>query len=121
MTGSVSWEVLFWVVGIMFGAGSGVAGFLFWVWRLVSRFNAALDERDTAAQLEKERAKIVEDELRRDLALYKVHAAETFATKEGVAAAVGRVESAVDRLTQRIDRLLEVQAHPPTNRPRSSS
>ena len=43
-------------------------------------------------------------------------AAETFATKEGVTAAVGRVESAVDRLTQRIDRLLEAQAHHPPPR-----
>lgn len=121
MTGAVSWEVLIWVVAVIFAAGSAVAGFLFWVWRLMSGFNKALDERDAAAGLEKERAKLVEEDIRRELGDYKVHAAETFATKEGVSAAVGRVESAVDRLTGRIDRLLEAQANGPEPRRRSTT
>jgi hypothetical protein len=90
----------------------------FWVWRLVSGFNKARADPDTVAQLEKERAKLVEQELRRDLSEYKIHAAEHYATKEGVTQAVGRVEvsikslatqmeSAVDRITGRTDRLLD--------------
>jgi hypothetical protein len=118
MTGAVSWEVLIWVVSLIFGAGAAVAGFLFWVWRIVVGFNRALDERDTAAQLEKERAKLVEEDLRRELSDYKIHAAERFATKDGVTQAIGRMESAVERLTTqvhdaverlttRLDRMLE--------------
>lgn len=121
MSGAVSWEVLLWVIGVMVAAGGTVAGFLIWVWKLIGRFDKALADRDAAAGLEKERAKLVEDGLRRELNEYKVHAAETFATKEGVSAAVGRVESAVDRLTERIDRLLEAQATAPPSRSRSSS
>lgn len=118
MTGAVSWEVLLWVVGLMIAAGGVVAGFLIIVYRLVSGLRAEMGERDSAAQLEKERAKMVEEELRRDLSDYKVHAAERFATKDGVTAAVTRVEASiqnlanqvegsVDRLTVRIDKLLD--------------
>lgn len=124
MTGAVSWEVLMWVVGLVVAAGSVVAGFLFWVWRIVSGFNHALDERDTAAQLEKERAKMVEEELRRDLNDYKVQVADKYATKDGVTTAVGRVESSVERigamvhdsverLTNRLDRILEHRSEQP--------
>lgn len=128
MTGSVTWEVLIWVVGLIIAAGGVVTGFLFWVYRLVTAFNKALGERDTAAQLEKERAKLVEEELRRELNDYKVHVAEKFATKDGVTAAVNRVEgsiqnianqveNAVDRLTARIDKLLDNNnRQPPTRR-----
>lgn len=127
MTGVVTFEALYWVIGLIVAAGGVVAGFLFWVYRLVQAFNKALGERDTAAQLEKERAKLVEDELRRELNDYKVHVAEKFATKDGVTAAVNRVEgsiqniatqveNAVDRLTARIDKLLDNNRHPPTRR-----
>jgi ubiquinone biosynthesis protein UbiJ len=99
-------------------AGLAVSAFLFWVWRLLSAFNAKLAERDTAAQLEKERAKIAEETLRRELNEYKVHAAEKYATKDGMTQAIGRMESAVERLTtqvhdaverltDRLDRMLE--------------
>jgi hypothetical protein len=125
MTGAVSWEVLIWIVGLMLAAGGIVAGFLFWVWRIVAGFNTALDERDTAAQLEKERAKMVEEELRRDLNDYKVQVADKYATKDGVSSAVGRVESSVERigsmvhdsverLTNRLDRILEHRSENPT-------
>ncbi|MDB5542754.1 MAG: hypothetical protein JWQ89_4481, partial [Devosia sp.] len=80
----MSWESLAWVVGIIFFAGAAVAEFLFWVWRIVVGFNRALSERDSAAQLEKERAKMVEAELRSDLNDYKVQSAEKYATKDGV-------------------------------------
>jgi predicted Holliday junction resolvase-like endonuclease len=129
VTGAVDWGQLIWVVSLILAAGTIVAGFLIWVYRLVSALRAeiaekqaememALKERDSAAHLESQRAKLVEDELRRELADYKVHAAEHFATKDGVTAAVSRVEGsikglatqvegAVDRLTGRIDRLLD--------------
>lgn len=118
MSGAVSWEVLIWVVCLILGAGAAVAGFLFWVWRIVVGFNRALDERDSAAQLEKERAKMVEEELRRELSEYRVYAAEKYATKDGVTQAIDRMESAVERLasqvhdaverlTSRLDRMLE--------------
>lgn len=119
MSGAVQWEVLTWVVGLMIAAGMCVAGFLFWVYRLVVGFNRALAERDASALLEKERAKLVEGQLREELHEFKIHASETFATKEGVTAAVGRVEQAVDRLTSRIDRLLEAQAGARTRTTRS--
>lgn len=122
MTGVVTWESIGWVVGIISLAGGAVAGFLFWVWRLVDSFKretaAALQERDTAAQLEKERAKLMESEIRDELNEYRVHVAEKFATKDGVTQAIGRMEAAVEklttqvhdaveRLTNRLDRILE--------------
>lgn len=143
MSGAVSWEVLLWVVGVVIAAGGVVAGFLFWVWRLVegikrdasvavakleaefgeqiAGLTAQLRERDTTAQLEKERAKLVEDGLRKELSDFRQHVGETYATKEGVTSGIGRVESAVKDiasqlrdsiggLTGRIDRLLEGQA-----------
>ncbi len=118
MTGAVSWEVLSWVVGIAVAVAIGVSGFLLWVWGVVKglreEFDAELTARDAAikdASLKAEainaRATLMEGELRKEIADYKQHAGETFATKEGVSVAVQRVEQAVDRLTGRIDRLLE--------------
>lgn len=140
MTGGVTWEALVWIIGIIVAAGGVVAAFLILVWRLIStlrdemgkseqdlrtEFTSELNKRDSiledrasTSQLETERAKMVEAELRKDLDAYKVHAAETYATKQGVTLAVERVENAVgqlsdkveksvDRLSERIDRLLE--------------
>lgn len=117
MTGAATYEGLSFIVNLMLGAGIAVAGVLLWVWKLVDGLKKAMAERDTAAQLEKERAKLVEETLRKELHEFKVHASETFATKEGVTAAVGRVEQAIERLTARIDRVLEAQAHQPQARP----
>lgn len=125
MTGSVSWEVLIWVVGLMITAGGVVAGFLIIVYRLVSGLRGEMAERDTAAHLEKERAKMVEEELRRDFNDFKVQVAEKYATKDGVTTAVSRVESSVERigtmvhdsverLTNRLDRILEHRSEQPT-------
>jgi hypothetical protein len=119
-----------WVVGLVIAAGGVVAGFLILVYRIISGLRGEMAERDSAAQLEKERAKLVEDELRRDLSDYKVHAAEKFATKDGVSQAVTRmegsiqnlanqVEGAVDRLTGRIDKLLDGPA--PASRRRTGT
>lgn len=53
------------------------------------------------------RAKLAEDELRRSLEAHKLYAAENFATKGGLTQAVNRVDDAVKRLTDRIDRYFE--------------
>ena len=98
MTGLVDWGQLIWVVGLVLGAGGAVAAFLFWVYRLVQGLRAEMGERDAAALLEKERAKLVEDDLRRELNEYKVHVAERFATKDGVTAAVSRVEGSIQNI-----------------------
>jgi len=120
--------MLQWEIGLMLAAGAVVAGFLFWVYRLVAGIRAEMDnrlrERDTAAQLEAARAKMVEEELRRDLSDYKVEVADKYATKDGVTAAVGRVEQSVERigamvhdsverLTNRLDRILEHRSENP--------
>lgn len=111
MTGTVTWEVLTAVVGFIIFAGLGVAGFLLWLWGVVQGlrkdFEDAMKERDTAAQIEAQRAKIAEETVARELAEYRVHAAETFATKDGVTQAVGRMETAIERLTQLIHDSIE--------------
>jgi hypothetical protein len=118
VTGTVTFEQLAWIVGIITLAGGAVAGFLFWVWRIVEGQRRELKERDTAAQLEKERAKLIEQELRKEISDFRIHAAQTFATKDGVTAAVGRMEQAieklsslvhesVERITARMDRILD--------------
>lgn len=110
MTGPVTYEQLYAFLSLFAAAGGVVAGFLAWVFRMVSALKRAYAADRDRMQLQIETCE-------KDVAAYKIHVAETFATKEGVSAAVGRVESAVDRLTGRIDRLLEAQAHPqPTTR-----
>lgn len=137
MTGVVTFEQLQWIIGLIIAAGCGVAGFLFWVYRIVvalrGEFNAQIRERDTAGQLERERAKLIESELAKELSEYKVLVAERYATKDGVTAAVGRMEQAIERLTSmvhesveritnRMDRILEGRdAQAPRSRPRSGS
>lgn len=137
MTGMVTFEQLQWIIGLIIAAGCGVAGFLFWVYRIViglrQEFNAQIRERDTAGQLEKERAKLIESELAKELSEYKVLVAERYATKDGVTAAVGRMEQAIERLTSmvhesveritnRMDRILEGRDSPsPRSRTRSGS
>ncbi|RYG86640.1 MAG: hypothetical protein EON59_09510 [Alphaproteobacteria bacterium] len=61
------------------------------------------------------------EELSRQFAAYQLHVAETFATKAGVTDAVDRGEQAVSRLSDRIDRLLDMHATPPTGRSRRLS
>jgi uncharacterized protein YoxC len=138
LTGSVSWDALTWVVVIILTAGGVVAGFLLWIYGQakaregeVNDLFAKLEERweknlkDTALQIEAvaARCKMNDDQLARDISAYQMHVGETFATKAGVTQAVERVESAVDRfteqmtqgfdrLTTRIDRLVENREAP---------
>ena len=131
MTGAVTVEQLSFIVTVITLAGGGVASFLVWVWRIVvglkSEFALQLKERDTAAQLEMERAKLIESELRKELSEFRVEAAKTFATKDGVTQMGGRLEAAieklttlihdsVDRITSRVDRVLDSRQDPPPPR-----
>ncbi len=81
-----------------------MAGFLLWMFRLLENLKEALT-RDLAqlrADVEKDkedlslafeataaRCKLADEQLAAQLATYQVHVAETFATKDGVRAAVG--------------------------------
>lgn len=56
------------------------------------------------------RAKLAEDELRRSLEANKLYAAENIATEGRVTQAVNRVDDAVKRLTDRIDRYFEPES-----------
>jgi hypothetical protein len=111
MTGTVTWEVLIWMAGT--GSVALLTG-----WRIVIWVLTELRKRDAAIdKLEKEaglmigasdsRAKLAEDELRRSLADHKLYAAENFATEGGLTQAVNRVDDAVKRLTDRMDRYFE--------------
>jgi hypothetical protein len=111
MSGTVSWEILFWVGGLMAGAGVVVAGFLFWVWRIVSaidaRFTARMAEIALANGAETARARLAEEHIAREHAELRQHVAETYATKDGVTTAIGRMEQAMERLTSQLDASLE--------------
>lgn len=52
-------------------------------------------------------AKFAEDDLRRSLEAHKLYAAENFATEGGLTQTVSRVDDAVKRLTDRMDRYFE--------------
>ena len=117
MTSTVTWEVLIWMAGT--GSVALLTG-----WRIVSWVLTELGKRDAAIdKLEKDagllvgavdsRAKLAEDELRRSLEAHKLYAAENFATEDGVTHAVNRVDDAVKRLTDRMDRYFEKPASTP--------
>ncbi len=116
MSGTVSWEVLAWVVGIISVAGGAVALVLLWVWQLVRMQRNELDSAVGALrgelQSEAGRAKAAEEETRRALEAHKLYAAETFATAHELATALGEVMSAIDRLTGRLDQILTLRTHP---------
>ena len=120
MTGTVTWEVLIWMAGT--GLFALVTG-----WRIVSWVLSELGKRDAAIdKLEKDaglligavdsRAKLAEDELRRSIEAHKLYAAENFATEGGLTQAVNRVDDAVKRLTDRMDRYFEKGDSPASRR-----
>lgn len=122
MTGSVTYEqiaqlfnIVMAIGGAIVVAGGAVAGFLAWLWRIVKgvRQGYEADRAQLAARL---------DEHEADMTAYKTHVAETYASKSGVTVQIERLETAVNgiadkvdtsshRITERIDRLLENQAH----------
>ncbi len=111
MSGTVTWETLIWIGGLL------LTSLALW-WRVTSWVLAEFKKRDDKlAELEREagvkiaatdaRARVAEDELRRSIEAHKLYAAETFATEGGLTQAVNRVDDAVKRLTDRIDRYFE--------------
>jgi hypothetical protein len=125
MTGAVTWEVLIWVIGIVGTAAAAAAIVFGWAYSQLARRDAAIlklrDDANLAIEAVEARSKMEAEGLARQFAAYQLHFAETFATKAGVTGAVERVETAVDRLGERIDRLLELHAAPPASRPRRPS
>jgi hypothetical protein len=77
-------------------------------------------EKDGKLQTEaaNERAKMVEEELRRSIEAHKLFAAEHFATEDGVNKALEPVLKAIERLADRLDRILAegVPSRAPTQR-----
>ena len=116
MSGAVTWEVLAWVVGIVMAAAGAAAIVFGWAYNQLAKRDAAIgklrDDANLAIEAVEARAKLEHDALARQFAAYQLHVAETFATKKGVTEAVDRVEQAVSRLSERIDRLLEMHATP---------
>jgi hypothetical protein len=87
------------------------------IWRISQRVDAKFQRLE--AELERAekdaamaraaadaRAKMAEDELRRSLEAHKLFAAEHFATEDGVGKALEPVLKAIERLSDRLDRLL---------------
>lgn len=82
-------------------------GFGFWKY-----FEGKIERTRSDANLATEAAKLKADNIQRELSEYKVHAAETFATKSGLAESLGRVHDALDRLSDRIDTLIQQGSKP---------
>jgi len=117
MTGAVNWETLQWLAVLIAGLISGAIATGDILWRYQSWLNGEfekrdssrsteLEKRDLATQAETARAKMAEEEIRRTLEAHKLFAAEHFATEEGVSKAMEPILRAIDRLTDRLDRLL---------------
>lgn len=126
-SGPITWETATWLVTVLIGAISGASTVAGFGWRFY---------RSLVGRIEKEeaRAAAAERQLTEALTALSQHTAETYATKSGVTVAVqhvevavqqltGQVQASVDRLSDRIDRLLELQAHGPPARssPRRAS
>lgn len=107
MSGTVTWEVLAWVVGILMAAFAAAAVAIGWAVGQLSKRDAAIAAvaRDLGMQVAAEhaRAKMAEEEMARSLAAHKLYAAEHYATDAGLKDAVDRVDDAVKRLTDRMD------------------
>lgn len=113
MTGAVTFEQLAWIIGIIVAAGSAVAIFLGWVYFLVQKL-----KHDAEIKIDATLARVMQLEAEHND--YRVHVAEKFATKDGVTQAISRMEAAVEklttlvhdsveRLTNRLDRILETR------------
>jgi len=97
MSGVITYEM----VGVVGGALTAAAIFVSWI---LSRF--AL--RDKKIQdLQKELLKEI-GTLQKALHEHKLYAAEHYATKDGLTDALRSMESAIDRLTERLDNGLAV-------------
>lgn len=107
MTGNITWEMVF-ALFALFGAIGAV-------WR---RFEFKIKEAEQAATLRALEATTKVDITTTELAKYKLHVAETYATKDGTARqfeAVSksitefgeRMEKRLDGMNERLDRVIE--------------
>lgn len=103
MEGAITLEAVLAVSGFLVT----LAAFAFGVWRYVE---GKVERAKSDALLAIKAVEIKSDRAERDLAAYQTHAAETFATKAGLTESLGRVHDALDRLTDRIDALINAQA-----------
>jgi len=111
------------LVSVLISIGS-IGGF---IWKVRQGIDARFGRLDTeiekvrkdaaeAIALADGRAKIAENDLHNALAEHKLYAAEHFATEEGVSKALDPVLKAIERLTDRLDRLLAEAPRPTNNR-----
>lgn len=123
--GAVEWPFLLWICSIIASAVAGAITVVVTGARLfAARDKATADLKEQTgkalAKLEADHRQAV-DKVSSDLAAYKAHVGETFATKQSVTIQLqrieetmkafgDRVESSVQRLTERIDRILEARA-----------
>lgn len=117
MTGATDWSALQWVVGLIISTviACVATGGVFWRYNawIVEQFSkrdldraAELAKHDIALQSAVARATVAEEELRRSLEAHKLYAAEHFATNESVGKAMEGIQKSIDRLADRLDRLL---------------
>lgn len=103
MTGPITWEMVAAFL-VVLGALSGA-----W-WRIETRIEAARRDAATAVAAASAQAHIAQQQL----AEFRIHVAETYASKGGVregydrlAAAVQHVAEEITRLHERMDRIIE--------------
>ncbi|OCJ37798.1 hypothetical protein J8N08_16760 [Agrobacterium tumefaciens] len=97
-----------------------IFGFLFGLWKYVdAKINTAKTEAHGAASAASALASLAREEL----AAHRLHVAETYVSKSGlreqteqIMGAIGAVKDAVDKMTLRVDRIVENQSKPRTTR-----
>lgn len=85
MTGAITWEAISWGLGAIIAIGTMIG----WGLKLLSLRDKRIDE------------------LSRDLQDHKLHAANHYATKDGLTVALAAMQSSIDRLVERVDGLLD--------------
>lgn len=105
MNGPITWDIIYWLLGF----GAGVLGI--W-WRIERRIEkaetAAADAITKVEDIAETRNTARTDEIiaiGKDLADYKLHAAEQFASRDHLREVENRLAGAIDRLTNRVEQL----------------
>ena len=99
----------------------GFGGFLAilgWVWRL-SRQIAKVETRAEAAEKESANAFSLAVQVKDDLNAFKIDAVRRFVTDETLARTEERIVDAVNRLAERLDRIIELSSSPRSRAPRT--
>lgn len=99
MTGTVDWQTLAWLGGI-------VVTVLSLNWRIQGWANAELRKRDLAIETSNARAKIAEDALAKVISDHKLYAAEHYITRDILTGEMEDVKKSIDRLANLIDVML---------------